>query len=106
MDAHLSAQQQGNHCALQISGELTVYATATLKDALLGYLDDSQHMEVNLADVEEMDTAGFQLLYLLKREAQLADKTLSLVAHSAATLEVFELLNMEVYFGDPLVLAS
>lgn len=106
MEATLSAQHQGSQCKLQLSGELTVYATAKLKDRLLDHLHDSQHLEVNLAAVEEMDAAGFQLLYLLKRETQLAGKTLSLVAHSAATLEVFALLNMEVYFGDPVVLAS
>lgn len=106
MDANLSATQEGDHCRLKVSGELTIYGAAELKEQLLGYLEGARHLEVNLGNVEEMDCAGFQLLYLLKREAKRSDKKLSLVAHSPATLEVLELLNMEAYFGDPVVLAS
>lgn len=106
MDANLTATQQGDHCRLKVSGELTIYGAAVLKVELLGYLAGARHLEINLAEVEELDSAGFQLLYLLKREAREAGKTLSLLAHSPATLEVLELLNMEAYFGDPVVLAS
>lgn len=106
MDAKLKVKQKGSHCHVRISGELTIYGAAEVKGELLQQLDRSTHLEIHLGEVDEIDTAGFQLLYLLKREAKAANKKLSLVAHSAATLEVLELLNMEAFFGDPLVLAS
>lgn len=106
MDAHLECTQEGAHSKLSLSGEMTIYSAAELKPQLLQALHDSQNLEINLAGVEEVDTAGFQLLLLLKREAKTAGKTLSLVAHSAATVEVLDLLKMEAYFGDPVVLAS
>lgn len=106
MDATLSSEHDGAICRLKISGELSIYGAAELKPQLLAQLDGCRELEINLAEVAELDTAGLQLLYLLKREARKAGKELRLVAHSAATLEVLELLRMEVYFGDPVVLAS
>lgn len=106
MDAALESQQDGDLCKLKISGELSIYGAAELKDQLLALMTGCRELEINLAEVEELDCAGLQLLYLLKREAQAQDKQLRLVAHSAATLEVLELLKMEAFFGDPIVLAS
>lgn len=106
MDVVLNAEQNGSQCRLGIRGELCIYDAAALKPRLLGYLVQSTELELNLADVSEIDCAGFQLLYLLKREAVAEGKKLHLVSHSPAVLEVLGLLNMEAYFGDPLVLAS
>jgi anti-anti-sigma factor len=106
MDIDLNVMQEGEHCRLKLNGDLVINDVAELKGQLLGYLNQFQHLEINLADVESVDSAGIQLLYLLKREAREADKNLSLVSHSPATLEALELLNMEAYFGDPVILAS
>ena len=104
MDATFEALQQGDLCQVTLAGELTIYTVDEFKKKLLTSQQDCQQMEINLSQVEELDTAGVQLLVLLKREARQAGKTLTLVCHSAAILEVMELLKLEVYFGDPLVL--
>jgi anti-anti-sigma factor len=106
MDASITAETIGDQCRLKLSGELCIYGAAELKDQLLGQLDQCRQLEINLSEIEEIDSAGLQLLVLLKREAKASGKILTLVSHSAATLEVLELLRMETYFGDPLVLAS
>jgi len=106
MDVTLSAVQEGDHCNLRIGGELCIFDARELKQSLLGYLKQSRGMNIDLVDVSEIDCAGFQLLYLLKREALAEGKKVSLVNHSQAVLEMLGLLNMEAYFGDPLVLAS
>ncbi len=106
MDVELNAVQNGSQCRLSIRGELCIYDAAELKTQLLEHLAQCTDLELNLADVSEIDCAGFQLLYLLKREAAAEGKKLHLVNHSQATLEMLGLLNMEAYFGDPLVLAS
>jgi anti-anti-sigma factor len=106
MDVVLSAEQNGSQCRLTIQGELSIYDAAELKPLLLEHLAKCTDLELNLADVSEVDCAGFQLLYLLKREAMAEGKKLHLVNHSQAALEMLGLLNMEAYFGDPLVLAS
>ncbi|NMM29385.1 MAG: STAS domain-containing protein [Glaciimonas sp.] len=91
---------------LRIQGELTIYRAAELKQALLAALAEPSSLEVDLSCVTEIDTAGVQLLMLAKKTAQERQRELRLVAHSPAVIDVFELLNLAAYFGDPLVIAS
>lgn len=106
MDVELKVERKGAQSRLSIVGELSIYDASELKPQLLEQLSQCQELELNLADVSEIDCAGFQLLYLLKREAKAVNKQLRLVNHSQATLEMLGLLNMEAYFGDPVILAS
>ena len=89
---------------LRIEGEMTIYRAEELKQALLEPLQPQTTLEVNLSAVTELDTAGVQLLMLAKRTAQKQEGQLRLVGHSAAVLEVFDLLNLAAYFGDDLVI--
>ena len=90
---------------LRIGGELNVYSAPELKRQLLDHLDAAPELEINLSQVGEMDTAGFQVLYLAKREAMKNGKTLRMTSHSPAVLEVMDLYNMAAYFGDPVVIS-
>ena len=91
---------------LHIAGEFNIYRAEELKQALLAALADTPALDIDLSGVLEIDTVGVQLLMLAKKIAQANRCTVRLVAHSAAVTEVFELLNLAAYFGDPLVIAS
>lgn len=91
-------------CRVSVAGEMTIYCAAEMKEALLPCVARCREIEINLSEVVEMDTAGFQILLLAKREATAAGKPLRLVAHSPATLEVLDLFGMASYFGDPVVI--
>lgn len=97
-------QQRSDIAALRIEGEMTIYRSAELKQVLLAPLSSPIVLEVDLSGVTEIDTAGLQLLILAKITAPARQCELHLVAHSPAILEVFELLNLTAYFGDPLVI--
>lgn len=88
---------------LRIAGELTIYRAAEWKAAILG---NPPPREVDLSGVTEMDTAGLQLLMLAKKTALAAQREMRLVAHSPAVMEVFELLGVATFFGDPVVMES
>jgi len=88
------------------SGEMTIYSAAELKPALLHALGQSDEIEIDLGDISEIDTSGVQLLMLMKREAAVAGKALKLAGHSPAVLEVFELLGLGNWFGDPQLLPA
>ncbi len=88
---------------LRIEGELTIFRATELKPLML---PTSPLTAIDLSGVTELDTAGLQLLMLAKKAAQAADLKLRLVGHSPEVLEVFELLNVATYFGDPLVMDS
>jgi anti-sigma B factor antagonist len=87
-------------------GEMTIYNAAELKPALLHALEQSEEIEIDLAGISELDTSGVQLLMLMKREAVVAGKALKLAGHSPAVLEVFELLRLGNWFGDPQLLPA
>lgn len=93
-------------CHFTIEGEMTIYNALELKDRLLAPLDQCAHMEIDLAGVSEIDSAGMQLLLMAKNEAKLRGKTLSISGHSPAVLEVLDVCNLEGFFGDPVLVRS
>lgn len=95
-----SRKKKNTPATLHIEGELTIFRAAELLQALTG---NPPPQEIDLSGVTEIDTAGLQLLMLAKKQALAAQRELRLVAHSAAVTDVFELLNVTGFFGDPLV---
>lgn len=93
-------------CRVRISGELTIYHAAETKPELLTAFDHSAEMELNLADVSEIDSAGLQLLILAKKEAVMVGKQLRLTDHSPAVVEFIQLFDLAGYFGDPVLIQS
>jgi anti-anti-sigma factor len=98
------APQDQEPC-LRLKGEFTIYSVTEAKGALAAALEQGPSLHLNLAGVEELDTAGLQLLVWLKQEAERLGKTLVLSAHSPAVVEVFDLLKVAGLFGDPILLA-
>lgn len=90
---------------LAIEDELTIFTASERKNRLLDFLKSDDELEINLSKVSEIDTAGLQLLILIKREAAKTGKTLRLVMHSKPVLEILELTRLSQSFGDQIVLA-
>ena len=88
-------------CQVMATDCMTIYEAAQQKVALLQILNEHTHMDIDLSNVNEMDTAGLQILLLLKRTAEKTGKTLRLVAQSPATLDVLDRYNLDNFFSDP-----
>jgi anti-anti-sigma factor len=85
---------------LQLDGEITIYTAMELKKTILDALEEcGQALHLDLSAVTELDTAGFQLLVLAKREAERRGKGFHIEAVSPATDELIRLYNMAGYFG-------
>jgi anti-sigma B factor antagonist len=95
----------GGHRKALVQGNMTIYEAAADKPVLLGALAEATEMEIDLSSVAEMDTAGLQLLILVKRESLKAGKPLRLTGHSEASLDVLDRYNLAGYFGDPVVIS-
>ena len=91
---------------LTLAGEMGIYAAAELKSRLLSAVEGCPELEIDLSRVEEIDSAGLQLLILAKRRATAQNKTLTLAGHSRAVLELLELYDMAAFFGDPVVITA
>ncbi len=89
-----------------IKEDMTIYNAGKQKDMLMKALAGCQELDIDLSQVGEMDTAGFQLLLLAKREAIKANKSLHLSGHSKAVTELMDMYNMAGYFGDPVVIPA
>ena len=88
---------------LRIEGELTIFRAMELKPAILA---TPPITKIDLSGVTDLDSAGLQLLMLAKKTARAQKRDVTLVGHSPAVLEVFELLNVAAYFGVHLVMDS
>jgi len=89
-----------------IVGDMTIYHAAEQKQQLLDALNAGDELDLDLSTVTEIDTAGFQLLLLAKREARRLGKRLNIVAHSSAVREVVDFFNMAADFGDPMLIPA
>lgn len=98
--------QQSTDDIVRIQGEMSIYQASELKQQLLAGLHEERTLVLDLSGVTELDTAGLQLLMLAKRTARTNHCQLQLQGHSTAVLDVFELLNLVGYFGDPIVIPS
>lgn len=94
------------HSTIAVKDDMTIYNAAVQKQMLLDALNTCDELDLDLSQVAEMDTAGFQVLLLTKREAIKAGKAVRLTAHSKAVTEVLDLYNMAGYFGDPMVITA
>ena len=90
----------GEGFALSIDGEMTIYRAKELKEALLAVLARPEGpRRIDLSKVTELDSAGVQLLVLVRHLADRAGRELDLVGHSAAVREVLALFNLEAHLG-------
>ncbi|WP_238012718.1 STAS domain-containing protein [Dactylosporangium sp. AC04546] len=79
--------------SLSLDGELTVINAAEQHERLLRALDGSR-LDVSLAGVTDLDTAGLQVLLFLSREAARRSVPVSFAGHSPAVLEVLRLVGL------------
>ena len=103
---NVSVQKNSKQTILTLEGDFTIYTAADAKAQLFENLADTNEVELNLAQVSELDSAGAQLLILAKRYASQQNCQLRLSEHSAAVLDIFELYNLAAFFGDPLLMPS
>lgn len=96
----------GNAYRFSIGDDMTIYNAAPQKTQLVEALTQCQELEIDLSLVSEIDTAGFQLLLMIKREAAQQGKAVRIVAHSTPVREVLDFFSMAAYFGDPLVIPA
>ena len=94
-----------SHQILKVTGDLTIYHAAEAKARFGEELARDPAMDIDLSDVEEMDTAGAQLLLWLKREGRNRGRTIAFSHHSPAVLEVLDQLDLAAAFGDTLLIS-
>ena len=80
--------------SLAVVGEMTIQTAAERKAELLALLESAAEVEVVLTDVTELDTAGLQVLMMLRREAAHLGKSLRLVSPNKVVTDVLEIAHL------------
>lgn len=91
---------------LPVKEDMTIYHAVAQKRQFLTALKATGHLELDLHGVTELDTAGLQLLMLLKREAGQLGKTLSMIGHGPRVQQILDFCNLASAFGDPMVISA
>ena len=90
-----------------LDGDITIYRAGELREQLVTALSQARgDLEIDLSSATELDSAGVQLLMAAKREAGTQGRALTLSGHSQAVVDVFELMDLAAFFGDPLVVGA
>ncbi len=102
----IHVKRKGEFVQVTIVDALNIYCAAEAKEQLLHALEAGRELEIDLAHVDELDTAGVQLMLMVKQEAQRAGKDCVFIHHSPAVREVMDLLNLASALGDPVVIPA
>jgi len=102
----ITITQQGDRLQVALHDEMSIYSAAELQQQLLPLLQEQTQLTLDLAAVTEFDSAGLQLLIVLKQEALQRQQTLQIINHSEPVVAVLKLLNMIAFFGDPVLLSA
>lgn len=89
-----------------MEGPLTIYTATEQKDLLLSLFPLAHEVELDLSNVDELDSAGLQLLILIKRESFKDGTQLLLSNPSATVIEAIRLSGLDDYFANPLFAQS
>jgi len=79
---------------MSFEGDMTIYTAESIKQDLFSEISKKKHIDVDLSDVSEFDTAGFQALIFGKKYASDSGIELRICGASEAVSEVFQLYGM------------
>jgi len=102
----IQAEVKDGTTQIVIKDEMTIYTALEQKTDFSEYLKQKQDMQVNLAGVSEIDSAGLQILLFLKQESINSNFKLTLIEHSQSVADAFKLLDLSAHFGDPIVISA
>lgn len=99
MSRNFAFKEDGD--VLKLSGSLTIEHGDHLLETLRETVACRSRVLVSLAEVKDLDTAGLQILYAARNQAQLAGKELVWTEISAACAEIAKLAGMRLLLGFP-----
>ena len=98
--------QAADRHTISLGNDCTIFAATALCEQMLALIADADDIEIDLARVTDIDSAGIQLMIAAKKEAAVHNKTLRFVGHSPCVVELLDLLDLTAHLGDPVLLHS
>lgn len=101
MTINISNSSEGQK--IVIDDELTIFKVAEYQQTLLEYPDFKKSVSLDLSAVEEVDTAGLQLLLSLLKHLDDLDCEIAEVSTNAVVDQGLELFNLHNFFQQPIL---
>jgi len=89
----LMKTMDSNFISVFFNGEISIYNINEIKDCLSKGFKNHDGIEMNLSNVNKMDTAGFQLVIAARMEAEKINKPLKLLEPAEDVRRIFNLYN-------------
>ena len=83
--------QNEEKIALALSGRLDAITSPKLQDALMSKLGNKKHVELDLAKLEYISSAGLRVMLMGEKTAKANSADLTIVNVSPDVMEVFEM---------------
>jgi anti-sigma B factor antagonist len=93
-------KNENGNIFLKIEGKITIHLVNSLKQVLLDFLQKSGRFEIDLSGVTRIDTAGFQLIYLIRREAANNNIVFTIVNPAVEVKRIFRLFGEEIPYPE------
>jgi len=90
----ISNVQTGDICKIKLDGALLIDAVAKTKDAVTAALGRNGTVELDVSDVCDCDTAGAQLLLMLRAEARVRGRAFTMTPLSPPALRSAERIGL------------
>lgn len=82
--------------SLFFNGEMTIYNVRDIKNSLIESLESGSELSLDLSKVNNIDTAGFQMIVAARNEASESGKKVSLLNPAGEVKKIFELYGEEI----------
>lgn len=99
----ITQHQVGPVCSVVLKGALDIYAADQVRTRLTDLISQHPLIELQLAEVDEIDASGVQILLAARQQADKLGHIFKLSAHSPAVIDALDLCGLLAYFGDPVV---
>ena len=82
--------------SVALKGDMTIYSIKEVKNQMSKYLKNIRNMEIDLSQVNTIDTSGFQFLATVRKELESKDKTFNILKPSKDVTRIFSLYGENI----------
>jgi anti-sigma B factor antagonist len=89
------SNKRSGRCLLKVDGDLNIYNAAEIKAGLMEYIEDYKEFEIDMSTVNEIDTAGIQLLLQFKKKAAQEERSMQLSDCNEQVCDLLDLYQLQ-----------
>lgn len=98
MSIEIQVGQEGNYCMLSAKGEVDLYTSPELREAIIKAVNGKSGVGIDLSDIAYMDSSGVATLVEGLQTSKGKDQDFVLLRPSNAVMKVLELARLDKVF--------